>query len=156
MDGAVSRGYLKERFRLFHLRDRTDLGEIAYHYHSFHKALLFLGGQVQYVVEGRRYPLEAGDLVLVPRGSVHRPESAGEAPYSRYVLYLDPDWLRRPEDAPLDRCFRLAAESGNYVLRLTPEAGLRMQEGFRELERAVREENVYGAAYLRELEAQRP
>ena len=37
MEDVQIRGYLREKFRLFHLRDRTDLGEIEFHYHSFHK-----------------------------------------------------------------------------------------------------------------------
>ena len=34
-DRADKRGYLKEPFRLFQLRDR-DSGAFAYHYHEFH------------------------------------------------------------------------------------------------------------------------
>ena len=153
MEDVQIRGYLKEKFRLFHLRDRTDLGEIDYHYHSFHKLLLFQGGQVQYVIEGRRYPLAAGDLVLVPRGCVHRPDSAGQAPYSRYVLYLDPDFLREPKESPLDRCFTEAEEAGSYILRLGPEQGL--LERFRGLEAALGEGEAYGSALLAELELKR-
>ena len=149
MEEVQIRGYLKERFRLFHLRDRTDLGEIDYHYHSFHKLLLFQGGQVRYVIEGRRYPLAAGDLVLVPRGSVHRPESAGQAPYSRYVLYLDADFLRQPEESPLDRCFTEAEKRGSHILRLGPEQGL--TERFRGLEAAMEDKEAYGSALLAEL-----
>ena len=155
MEEVQIRGYLREKFRLFHLRDRTDLGEIEFHYHSFHKVLLFQGGQVQYVIEGRRYPLSAGDLVLVPRGSVHRPESAGQAPYSRYVLYLDPEYLRQPEESPLDRCFTQAAEEGSHVLRLPPDGGMVVLERFRALEAAAEEKEGYGAALLAELELRR-
>lgn len=154
MEDIQIRGYLREKYRLFHLSDRTDLGEIEFHYHSFHKVLLFLGGRVQYIIEGRRYPLEAGDLVLVPRGSVHRPESAGQSPYSRYVLYLDPDELRQPEASPLDRCFDLASE-GSFVLRLPPEQGMGVLERFRALEAAMGERSGYGAAFLAELELKR-
>lgn len=34
-------GYLKEEFRLFHINDRTDR-EFSYHYHDFHKIIVFL------------------------------------------------------------------------------------------------------------------
>ncbi len=152
MEEVQIRGYLKEKYRLFHLRDRTDLGEIDYHYHSFHKLILFQSGQVQYVIEGRRYPLAAGDLVLVPRGSVHRPESAGQAPYSRYVLYLDADWLRQPEESPLDRCFTEASAQGSHILRLSPEQGMDIAERLRRLESALGEREAYGSALLAELE----
>ena len=37
-DQADKRGYLKEPFRLFHLKDRES-GTFAYHYHEFHKQI---------------------------------------------------------------------------------------------------------------------
>ena len=58
-DRADKRGYLKEPFRLFQLRDR-DSGAFAYHYHEFHKLILFLSGEVTYRVEGRGYALKGG------------------------------------------------------------------------------------------------
>ena len=53
-DQADKRGYLKEPFRLFHLKDRSN-APIAYHYHEFHKLILFLSGDLTYRVEGRGY-----------------------------------------------------------------------------------------------------
>ena len=48
---AVKRGYLKEDFRLFHLKD-SRAQKLDYHYHEFDKLILFLGGKVAYLVEG--------------------------------------------------------------------------------------------------------
>ena len=45
------RGYLDEEFRLFHLRDQRQL-QLDYHYHTFHKIVIPLSGQVTYLVEG--------------------------------------------------------------------------------------------------------
>ena len=39
------RGYLKENFRLFHLKD-SRAQEVEYHYHAFDKLILLLGGKV--------------------------------------------------------------------------------------------------------------
>ena len=44
------RGYLKEDFRLFHLKD-SRAQKVDYHYHAFDKLILLLGGKVTYVVE---------------------------------------------------------------------------------------------------------
>ena len=58
------RGYLLEDFRLFHLKD--DRGtKVDYHYHEFCKIVLLLSGSGSYTVEGRRYLLLPGDIVLV-------------------------------------------------------------------------------------------
>ena len=77
----AQRGYLREDFRLFHLKGAME-EQLDWHYHTFHKLIFFLGGQSGYGVEGRSYPLEPGDVILVPQGCVHRPEAAPGAPYA--------------------------------------------------------------------------
>ena len=51
-------GYLREEFRLFHIKDQTER-EYHYHYHDFHKIIVFLSGRVIYHIEGKAYHLEA-------------------------------------------------------------------------------------------------
>ena len=65
-------GYLNSPFRLFYLEDLPGR-EYAYHYHDFHKLLIFLNGTVSYRVEGREYDLKPGDQVLIPAGEIHCP-----------------------------------------------------------------------------------
>ena len=57
----VQRGYLREDFRLFHLKGPME-EQLDWHYHTFHKLIFFLGGTSSYGLEGRSYPLEAGDV----------------------------------------------------------------------------------------------
>lgn len=115
---AARRGYLHEHFRLFYLKD-TATGKVDWHYHNFHKLLFFLGGHAAYVVEGRRYVLEPGDIVLVPQGCIHRPEIQADLPYERYVLYLSPGFLQESSsrETALESCFRTAGEQYQFVLR---------------------------------------
>ena len=40
-------GYLNEEFRLFHIKDQTKK-EFAYHYHDFHKVVIFISGKAAY------------------------------------------------------------------------------------------------------------
>ena len=93
------RGYLREDFRLFHLSGAMD-EPVDWHYHTFHKIILFLSGRAAYGIEGKSYPLESGDLIVVPSGCIHRPEAEPNAPYERRILYLSPEFLRR---APYER-----------------------------------------------------
>lgn len=65
-------GYLTSPFRIFHLSD-SNLGEIPFHYHDFHKILIHLSGNCSYSIEGRSYELMPNDIVLVNAGEVHRP-----------------------------------------------------------------------------------
>lgn len=52
-------GYLNEDFRLFHIKDQTKK-EFAYHYHDFHKVVIFISGKVVYHIEGKAYQLSPG------------------------------------------------------------------------------------------------
>ncbi len=136
------RGYLLEDFRLFHVRD-AEGPRIEYHYHEFHKILLLLSGNGSYVIEGRRYLLQPGDVVLVGNGRVHRPEFGGGSPYERVILYISPDYLRREGgDASLEHCFF----GENPVLRLEDSARVRLFSLVAEMEA-----ELSGNAYGREL-----
>lgn len=123
-ENASRRGYLEEDFRLFHLKDAV-MGPVDWHYHSFHKILVLLAGRASYAIEGQSYALEPGDVVLVPRGSIHRPEIAPGQAYERYILYIAPEFLQKASTAETDlgSCFRLAAEKYSYVLRPDREVG---------------------------------
>ena len=103
------RGYLHEDFRLFHLEEAMT-APVDWHYHTFHKIIAFLSGSASYGIEGKSYVLEAGDLILVPSGCIHRPEIAPGAPYERIILYISPEFLRTAgtPDCDLEACFAKA------------------------------------------------
>lgn len=144
------RGYLQEDFRLFHLQDAVSLREIDYHYHEFHKVLFFASGSASYVIEGKHYPLNVGDVVLVPRGCIHKPEIGLGTPYERYVLYLSPTFLHGPAESPLDTCFSEAQKRYSHILRPTQAERDSLEKHFRALESAVAQENAdrFGTSLL--------
>lgn len=78
-------GFLKEDFRLFHLKDKVSPC-YEFHYHDFLKIMVLLEGKVNYVIEGRSYSLHPFDIVLVGRGQIHRPEVDPGQPYERQIL----------------------------------------------------------------------
>lgn len=110
------RGYLLEDFRLFHLRS-TGGAKVDYHYHEFCKILLLVSGQGSYVVDGNRYLLSAGDIVLIGSRSVHKPEFLDSAVYERIILYVSPEYLQKmsTDDSNLLSIF---SGSRGHVLRL--------------------------------------
>ena len=59
-------GYLEQDFRLFHIKDQTKR-EFSYHYHDFHKVIIFLSGKAAYHIEGKSYYLKPWDILLVNR-----------------------------------------------------------------------------------------
>ena len=112
------RGYLHEDFRLFHLTTAMEQ-EVDWHYHAFHKIIVYLGGAaVFYGIEGKSYPLQPGDIILVPQGCIHRPEIKRGTAYDRMILYISPEFLcRSSEDDSLEACFAHAAREFHFVVR---------------------------------------
>ena len=130
MTNYQKKGFLTEDYRLFHLRSEGGT-RTEFHYHEFCKILLLVSGSGGYTVDGRRYALQSGDIVLVGSHTVHRPEFEPGAVYERIILYISPEFLRRsgvpgcdlgeifsgadghmlrPEDAERKRLFAMAAQ----------------------------------------------
>lgn len=79
MSEYIKKGYLHQHFRIFHLKDNS-LKDIPFHYHDFHKLILFLDGEAQYIIEGKTYPLKNRDILFVSAGEIHRPITYPDKP----------------------------------------------------------------------------
>ena len=110
------RGYLLEEFRLFHLRSQAG-EKVDYHYHEFCKILLLVSGQGSYFVDGHRYLLSSGDIVLIGSRSVHKPEFEENTPYERIILYVAPEYLQKMSTPDCD-LLSIFSGSNGHVLRL--------------------------------------
>ncbi len=112
-------GYMKGDFCLFDLREVTEQ-DFSFHYHAFHKVLIFLGGNVGYGVEGRSYELRPRDIILVRAGEIHRPIPHDRNPYERIILYLSPDFLApaAQQGYDLTPVFDAAASTGSNLVSL--------------------------------------
>lgn len=130
-DRADKRGYLREKFRLFHLKDRES-APIPHHYHEFHKLILFLSGSLTYRVEGRSYEMQSGDLLFVPAHAIHQPMIDPDVPYERFVLWIQPEAL---EDKGLNACFDLCREENSYLLPRDRYDKTRLHTLLRDMER---------------------
>ncbi|HWQ58967.1 MAG TPA: AraC family transcriptional regulator [Clostridia bacterium] len=143
------RGYLLEDFRLFHLRD-PEGPKVGYHYHEFHKLVFLLSGAGTYVVEGRRYVLRPGDIVLVGRGAVHKPEIGGGSAYERVIVYISPEFVRAhsTDDCNLEACFSVNVGS---ILRPEKAELEQLTRLIRELERELNAQAYGGKLMCRAL-----
>ena len=116
---TTKRGYLTETFRIFRLKDPVT-APIPFHYHDFHKTLLFIKGQSDYTIEGKTWRLSPHDIVFVRAGEIHRPLPILGTPYERIVIYVAPELLaryRHGED-DLAACFS-PEHRPSHVMHLT-------------------------------------
>ena len=137
-------GYLNEQFRLFHIKDQTKK-EFAYHYHDFHKVVIFISGKATYHIEGKAYNLRPWDILLVDRHAIHHPEIDASVPYERFILWIQNDipWQE------LLKCFQKANDRSYNLIRLHPSLQEKLKEILLELESATKSD-----AFAKDLLAQ--
>lgn len=114
------KGYLNEDFKIFYLSDNEPL-QYDFHYHDFHKIMLFLQGNITYHIEGKAYPLEPGDIVIVHSGDIHKPVLGDNSTYERVIIYLSDEYLSSlSTDTCNLKCFiEYSKEKKANVLRQT-------------------------------------
>lgn len=135
-------GYLNEDFRLFHIKDQTKK-EFAYHYHDFHKVVIFISGKVVYHIEGKAYQLRSWDILLVNRHAIHRSEIDPSVPYERFILWIQNDILWQE----LLKCFQKANDRNYNLIRLNSALQEKMKDILFELETSTKSDG-YGKEIL--------
>lgn len=137
-------GYLKEDFRLFHINDQTKK-DFSYHYHDFHKIIVFISGKVTYHVEGKAYHLKPRDILLVSQGAIHKPEIDPSVPYERYIFWIRDD-LSCQE---LNTCFQKANDRSFNLVRADSALQERLKDLLPEIEQTLQNTH-FGDPVLRD------
>lgn len=111
-----------QTFEVFH--NFTDLPvETKAHNHDFFEVLIFLGGDVEYIVEGRHYKLRSGDIVLTNHFEIHQAVILSchkTMPYDRFVLWIHPqlgNYLQQVYGIDIMHCFDSSSERHYNLLR---------------------------------------
>lgn len=75
-----------------HTRSVSQPGMLAaLHCHNSFEILYVVSGNLAHVIEGRKYLLKEGDLVLIRPSRYHYLQTLTEEPYERYNLLFDPE-----------------------------------------------------------------
>ena len=142
-------GYLDREFRLFHIKDQTKK-DFSFHYHDFHKVVIFLSGNVTYHIEGKAYHLKPWDILLVNRHAIHKPEIDTSVPYERFILWIQNDI----SENDLTKCFQKASDRSYNLIRLHSDLQEKLKDILFELEISMKSDS-YGSEFLsRELFSQ--
>ena len=137
-------GYLKEDFRLFHINDQTKK-DFSYHYHYFHKIIVFISVKVTYNIEGKAYHLKPRDILLVSQGAIHKPEIDPSVPYERYIFWIRDD-LSCQE---LNTCFQKANDRSFNLVRADSALQERLKDLLPEIEQTLQNKH-FGDPVLRD------
>lgn len=117
-DLSMKRGYLNEEFQIFHIKDQENI-EIDYHHHDFNKIILFISGEVSYIIEGKCYRLKPWDMLFISNNQIHKPLISSSKIYDRIVIWVNPEFMLKNNDKTCNllTCFQLASENEYSLLR---------------------------------------
>lgn len=121
------------RFGDFYIRhaidDCPDDAPYTMHIHGLCEIYFFISGDVEYLVEGSRYPLEENSMMIMRPAEVHKPKILSSSRYERYAINfplsfpdtLDPEGrLLKPFlNRPLGKNNKLPADAIDVPLILT-------------------------------------
>ena len=158
------KGYLHQNFRLFHIRDKKEQ-TFDFHYHDFNKIIIFLSGNVTYIIEGKTYYLKPWDILLVDHHAIHKPIIDPSVYYERIVIWVDENYmlnasrLSSAADASADvtqptditACFKKASERSFNLIRLNPVLIERIKSAIGNLELSLEpdQDQEFGIDLLR-------
>jgi AraC-like DNA-binding protein len=118
----IKKGYLNEDFRFFHLKDKKA-EEHTFHYHDFNKIVIFLSGNVTYVIEGKYYKLRPWDILFVSSNELHKPNIDPNEYYERIIIWVNSNFLtgHSTEDSNLLTCFEVTQKEKLNLFRMDSE-----------------------------------
>lgn len=145
----IKRGYLNNDFLFFNLKDQKK-NEFEFHYHDFNKIIVFISGEVTYIIEGKSYILKPWDILLVSKNDLHMPIISSEKPYERMILWLNPLFLEEhnKDNCDLLSCFHLASERKLSLMRLGGKEINQLRQNLSDLEEAIHSE-AFGSSILK-------
>jgi AraC-like DNA-binding protein len=89
----------REDFEVFHYNNPACCS-CPPHQHDFFELFFLLDDCIDDIVEGMRYSLGPGSVVLVPPGQMHRPDVPGPVrSIDRFVLWISKEYVRSITDA---------------------------------------------------------
>lgn len=141
-------GYLNKDFELFHLKDKKNQ-DFEFHYHDFNKIIIFLSGNVTYLIEGKAYYLKPWDILLVNNHDVHKPIIDSSETYERIIIWANSAFIEdhNYENCDLSTCFKLANEKSFNLIRLEAEFQNHIQFIIKSLQTSL-DSNAFGSKLL--------
>ena len=80
--------------RIYHHKEVTPRYTTELHTHPEHELYFLLSGQRRYFIRHSIYDLTPGNLILIPKGALHKTVSRNNQGYDRFVLFFSDEDLR--------------------------------------------------------------
>lgn len=117
-----------------------------YHYHDFYEIYILLKGHVEAIIEGRRYQLEPGNILLIHYQDLHQALLPSTGTYERMFIYVDSSFFKKysTNKTKLDFCFNTINNRRSRIISTTLDETMQFTTKFA----ALLTENAYGTDIL--------
>lgn len=135
-----------------------DAQNFPLHVHDHLEILLFVRGNIDYLVESKIYHINPADIIIIPRGFFHRPHILDSSlTYERIVIWITNEVLEQLsiDGADLLYCIRYISEKQHFLISEQAPENFLIRTLMQQLSR-LQQEQVYGkevliAGFLREI-----
>ncbi len=88
-----TRQYMTSKsFEVFYYSD-TNIKNVEDHTHTYYEFYFLIGGLVSINIDGKDYPLSAGDMIVIPPNVMHRVTILDQSiPYQRFIFWITEDY----------------------------------------------------------------
>ena len=91
----VKPGLTSDNANYYFNKKENIIGSVAtQHYHNLFELYYMKDGKCNYFIHDRAYDVVAGDVILIPKGTIHR-TNYGTRPHSRLLINFPEDFINR-------------------------------------------------------------
>ncbi|WP_160496274.1 AraC family transcriptional regulator [Paenibacillus dendrobii] len=133
-------GNAQHPFHLEYNRRKGHFSMATDHMHRHYELYYLFGGERNYFIKNRIYPVRAGDLVLVPSNEVHKTSDTGVPNHERIVLYFNTEYFDQMADEEAELLLT-PFHNDNRVLHLAEPDKLRIEQLLYDMLREIQDQS---------------
>lgn len=85
---------MQGEFRISHLKNDDYYNRQKAHTHGFYEIYYLVSGKRRFFVDHSIYTIQKGDMIVVPRGAIHRSVSQADKAHERIVIYFSEEYVQ--------------------------------------------------------------
>ena len=112
-DYPISESLLHYGFNVYYRKD-SYATNVYLHHHEFYEAYLLINGELDYIIDGKKYKLSQGNMLLIQPNQLHQPifENLDQR-YERYVFWIKKSFIENR------LFFKNISEDSTYIANVT-------------------------------------
>ncbi len=110
---------VSDQYEIYCIEDIVEEDKTQYHSHDFYEIHITLSGQGLFYLDGVYHKIDAGSILLVHHGDLHRICAQRSSYYERMYIYITPEFLksRSTKFTNLEKCFQPIGASKSKIIK---------------------------------------